>query len=104
MYCGSKEGQHTPEWKLWKTMGPGEVPLCSFCGTQGHWADNCTDRQRVFQEQQQFGHLCTFCGSQEHLYLNCVLYQEILKKQKYNVNMHNEGRYKTAVVGNEDLS
>ena len=98
IYCGSKGRQHTPKCELWETMGPNEEPLCTFCGIMGHWADNCAECQRAFQEQQQVGHLCTFCGSQEHVYLNCVLYRENLKNQKQDISSQNEEKYRTAAA------
>ena len=99
MYCGGKGGQHTPNCELLENMGPSGEPVCTFCGIVGHWADNCAEHQRAFQEQQQSGHLCMFCGSQDHVYLNCVLYRENLKNQKYNINSQNEAKYRTAAVG-----
>ena len=104
MYCGEKGGQHTPKCELWGSMESNEEPLCTFCGMIGHWADNCAERQRAFQEQQQAGHLCTFCGSQEHVYLNCVLYRENLKNQKQGISNQNEEKYKMAATSQGSMA
>ena len=101
MYCGSKGGQYTPKCELWESMGPNEEPLCTFCGIMGHWADNCAERHRAFQEQQQAGHLCTSCGSQDHVYLNCVLYRENLKNQKQSISSQNEEKYRKVATSQE---
>ena len=98
MYCGEKGGQHTPKCELLGSTESNEEPLCIFCGIIGHWANNCAERQRAFQEQQQVGHLCTFCGSQEHVYLNCILYRENLKNQKQSISKQNEEKYKIAAT------
>ena len=92
MYCGEKGGQHTLNVNCW---GAQSSMKSTFCGIIGHWADNCAERQRAFQEQQQAGHLCTFCGSQEHVYFNCVLYKENLKQ---SISNQNEEKYKTVAA------
>ena len=98
MYCGEKWGKHTPKCELLGSTESNEEPLCTFCGMIGHWADNCAERQRAFQEQQHAGHLCTFCGFQEHVYLNCILYRENLMNQNQGISNQNEEKYKMAAT------
>ena len=85
-------------------MGSNEEPLCTFHGMIGHCADNCVERQRALQEQQQVGHLYTFCGSQEHVYLNCVLYRENLKNQKQGISNQNEEKYKMVATSQGSMA
>ena len=87
---------HKEDCKLYLQMYESNYGPCSFCGSDGHWADNCVTKQKAYQEQKRSGHLCSYCGSQEHVYTGCRKYRINLERQKEDLKARNVQLYMAA--------